>query len=185
MALRSGLAKGGAVRSGVTASCRPVTSPFTASRRPLLASSSSATRPATVSVRASAVEAQAAPAEAAPSSRKHHPSLLTQAPPPLYAIVEVGGVQLFVEPGKWYVCNRLAAEPGSKIKFGRVLAVKKEGTLHVGRPFLESASIEADILEETRGPKVLAYKMKPKKHYRRMRGHRQDLTKFLVTAIDA
>jgi large subunit ribosomal protein L21 len=47
------------------------------------------------------------------------------------------------------------------------------------------AQVEAEILEELRGPKIIVYKMKPKKHYRRKQGHRQDLTKFQVTSITA
>lgn len=92
---------------------------------------------------------------------------------------------MFVEPGKWYTCNRLKAEVGSKIRFGRVLALKQQDTLTVGKPYLENVRIEAEILEELRGPKVIVYKMRPKKHYRRKNGHRQSLTKFMVTSISA
>ena len=102
----------------------------------------------------------------APVAKKLHPSPLNQAPPPVYAIVEVGGTQLFVEPGKWYTVNRLKADVGAKIKFGRVLALKKDGKLAVGMPYLETVNVEAEVLEELRAPKVLVYKMKPKKHYR-------------------
>lgn len=90
---------------------------------------------------------------------------------------------MFVEPGKWYTCNRLKADVGSKIKFGRVLALKKDGKFTVGTPYLESVGIEAEILEELRGPKLIVYKMRPKKHYRRKNGHRQELSKFMVTSI--
>ena len=92
---------------------------------------------------------------------------------------------MFVEPGKWYVCNRLSAAPGAKIKFGRVLALKSNGKMAVGRPYLEGASVEAEVLEEMRGDKVIVYKMKPKKHTRKKAGHRQELSKFLVTRVDA
>lgn len=75
------------------------------------------------------------------------------------------------------------AEPGSKIKLGRVLALKHDGNFHVGKPYLEGITVEAEILDELKGPKVIVYKMKPKKHYRRTNGHRQPLTKFMVTKI--
>ncbi|GAX82789.1 hypothetical protein CEUSTIGMA_g10215.t1 [Chlamydomonas eustigma] len=129
------------------------------------------------------VVCQAAASEA--PAKKYHPSPLSQAPPSTYAIIEVGGKQMFVEPGKWYTVNRLKADVGSKIKFGRVLALKKEEKLTVGAPYLESVNVEAEILEELRGPKIIVYKMRPKKHYRRKQGHRQDLTKFQVTSITA
>jgi ribosomal protein L21 len=109
---------------------------------------------------------------AAAAPAKTHPSPLSQAPPSTYAVVEVGGKQLFVEPGKWYTCNRLKADVGAKIKFGRVLALKHEGKLTVGMPYLEKVNVEAEVIEELRGPKVIVYKMKPKKHYRRKQGHR-------------
>ena len=76
------------------------------------------------------------------------------------------------------------AEVGSIIKFGRVLAYKNNGQLTVGKPYLDNVNIEAEIIEELRGPKVIVYKMKPKKHYRRKQGHRQDLTKFMITKIE-
>lgn len=100
-------------------------------------------------------------------------------------MVEIGGHQLIVEEGRWYTVNRLQAEPGSKIQLGRVLAIKHDGKFHVGQPFLEGAKVEAEILEELKGPKVIVYKMKPKKHYRRKNGHRQPLTKFMVTKISS
>lgn len=100
-----------------------------------------------------------------------------------YAVVEIGGHQLIVEEGRWYTVNRLEAEPGSTIKLGRVLALKSDGKFQVGQPYLEGVSVEAEIMEDLKGPKVIVYKMKPKKHYRRSNGHRQPMTKFLVTKI--
>ena len=79
--------------------------------------------------------------------------------------------------------NRLDVEAGSKIQLGRVLALKSNGEFKVGQPYLDGVSVEAEIMEEMKGPKVVVYKMKPKKHYRRTNGHRQPLTKFLVTKI--
>lgn len=90
---------------------------------------------------------------------------------------------MLLEEGRWYTCNRLQAEPGSTIKFGRVLAAKESGTFTSGRPYLDNVTVEAEILEELKGEKVIVYKMKPKKHYQRKNGHRQPLTKFLVTKI--
>jgi ribosomal protein L21 len=101
-----------------------------------------------------------------------------------YAVVDAAGTQMLLEEGRWYTCNRLQAEPGSTIEFGRVLALKDNGTFTAGRPYLENVTVQAEILEELKGPKVIVYKMKPKKHYRRKNGHRQPLTKFLVTKIN-
>ena len=76
------------------------------------------------------------------------------------------------------------AEPGSKVQLGRVLALKEDGIFHVGRPYLESVVVEAEVLEDTKGPKLTIFKYNAKKHYRRKTGHRQPLTKFLITKID-
>jgi large subunit ribosomal protein L21 len=75
------------------------------------------------------------------------------------------------------------AEPGSRIQLGRVLALKNEGTFTVGTPYLENVKVEAEVLEELKGPKVVIFKYQPKKHVRTKTGHRQPLTKFRVTKI--
>eukprot|EP00879_Flechtneria_rotunda_P006901 GHRR01007247.1.p1 GENE.GHRR01007247.1~~GHRR01007247.1.p1 ORF type:complete len:304 (+),score=96.61 GHRR01007247.1:118-912(+) len=112
----------------------------------------SAKRPAAQKL---AVHCQAAAAaETAETQRPQRPTVHNQPPPETYAIVEVGGKQLFVEPGKWYVCNRLQVDVGDKIRLGRVLALKQGDNFTVGRPYLENVNIEAEVLEELRGPKV-------------------------------
>jgi len=101
-----------------------------------------------------------------------------------YAIIDVGGSQKIVQEGRYYSCNRLQVGVGSKIKFGRILAMKKDDKFHLGAPWVEKASVEAEILEEFKGNKVLVYKMNPKKHTRKLNGHSQLKTRFLVTKID-
>ena len=65
-----------------------------------------------------------------------------------------------------------------------MLAVKRDGKFNVGTPYLETVRIEAEVMEELKGEKRVIFKMKPKKHYRKKTGHRQPLTKFLVTKIE-
>lgn len=96
-----------------------------------------------------------------------------------YAIIDVGGVQHLVEEGRWYTCNRLKATPGDVVSFGRVLAVKQDDVFHVGRPYVEGVTVEAEVVEDLKGPKVTIYKMQPKKHTRKTVGHRQPLTKYV------
>ncbi|KAI8100472.1 hypothetical protein M9435_006956 [Picochlorum sp. BPE23] len=127
------------------------------------------------------VRCKAAEVESIPVTNSPNPSYEGVAD--TYAVVDIGGHQLIVEEGRWYSVNRLEAEPGSKIQLGRVLALKSAGEFKVGKPYLEGITVEAEIMEEMKGPKVTVYKMKPKKHYRRTNGHRQPLTKFLVTKI--
>lgn len=125
-----------------------------------------------VSARQPIVVARAVEAPIAPTSE---PSYVTTSDK--YAIIDVGGVQHLVEEGRWYTCNRLAAAPGDVVSFGRVLAVKADDEFHIGRPYVEGVTVEAEIVEELKGPKVIIYKMKPKKHTRKTVGHRQPLTK--------
>ena len=73
-------------------------------------------------------------------------------------MVDIGGHQLIVEEGRWYTVNRLEAEPGSTIKLGRVLALKSEGEFKVGQPYLENVNVEAQILEDLKGPRSLSTK---------------------------
>ena len=100
------------------------------------------------------------------------------------AVVEIGGVQLLLEEGRWYSTDRLAASAGSTLALGRVLAVKKDGKFSVGTPYVEGAQVEAVVLEDDAlGDKQVVFKFHSKKHYRRKTGHRQPLTKFMVTKI--
>lgn len=80
-----------------------------------------------------------------------------------------------------YTCEQIP--PGSVVNFPRVLARKKDGDLEIGQPFLEDVTVEAEILEELRGPKLVIAKFKRKKHYKRRMGHRQELTRFRITSI--
>ncbi len=120
-------------------------------------------------------------APVAPVTNAAEPSY--DAPAATYAVVDIGGHQLIVEEGRWYTVNRLDVPDGSVIELGRVLALKHDGEFKVGQPYLDGVKVTAEILGEEKGDKVIVYKMKPKKHYRRTNGHRQPLTKFLVTKI--
>ena len=121
------------------------------------------------------VEAFSTAGEAEFSAAKPSSSYLTTSEK--YAIIDVGGVQHLVEEGRWYTCNRLKAAPGDVVSFGRVLALKADGQFHVGQPYVDGVTVEAEIVEEMKGPKVTIYKMQPKKHTRKTVGHRQPLSK--------
>eukprot|EP00976_Prorocentrum_cordatum_P016201 325285-Prorocentrum_minimum.AAC.3 len=99
------------------------------------------------------------------------------------AIIEVGGTQQLVSTGRFYSCNSLNLEAGTKVNFERVLAVKDGEDLKVGQPYVKGVTVQATVMEAYRGKKEIVYKMKPKKHYRKKTGHRQELTKFLITGV--
>ena len=100
-----------------------------------------------------------------------------------YAIVEISGRQFWVEKGKYYDLNRIPTELGKEITLNRVLLVNNDGALLLGRPYLESVKVKGKILEHLRSPKIIVYKMRPKKKTRKKQGHRQELTRVLIEDI--
>lgn len=100
-----------------------------------------------------------------------------------YAIVETGGKQIRVEPGRFYDIELLAAEPETDYSIESVLLVSHDGEVSVGQPFVAGAVVEGTILKHWRGRKVIVYKMQPKKKTRKKRGHRQEQTRLMVNAI--
>ena len=100
-----------------------------------------------------------------------------------YAIVEISGRQFWIEKGKYYDFNRISTELGKQISLNRVLLLNNEGTILIGKPYLESVKITGKILEHLRGKKTIVYKMRPKKKTRRKQGHRQEITRVLIEDI--
>ncbi|UBF23739.1 50S ribosomal protein L21 [Kovacikia minuta CCNUW1] len=101
-----------------------------------------------------------------------------------YAIIETGGKQLRVEPGRFYDVERLAAEPDTQITIDKVLFVQDDGTISVGQPLVEGATVAATVLRHLRDRKIIVYKMRPKKKTRKKQGHRQELTRLMIDSID-
>ena len=100
-----------------------------------------------------------------------------------YAIVEIGGGQMRVEPGRFYDINLLAADPESSYTIDKVLLVSNDDDVTVGRPYIEGATVEGTVMRHRRGKKVIVYKMQPKKKTRKKRGHRQELTRLMIDSI--
>lgn len=100
-----------------------------------------------------------------------------------YAIIETGGKQLRVEPGRFYDIELLTAEPDEKVTIESVLFVQHDGEVSIGQPLVAGATVEGTILRHLRGRKVLVYKMKPKKKTRKKRGHRQEITRLMINSI--
>jgi len=100
-----------------------------------------------------------------------------------YAIIEAGGTQLRVEPGRFYDLNHLEGEPEASYVIDKVLLVNNDSQITVGQPFVAGATVEGEILFHRRGRKIIVYKMRPKKKTRKKRGHRQELTRLLIKSI--
>jgi large subunit ribosomal protein L21 len=100
-----------------------------------------------------------------------------------YAIIETGGKQLKVEPGRFYDIELLHNEPDEKITIDSVLFVQHDGEVSIGQPLVSGATVEGTVMRHFRGRKVLVYKMKPKKKTRKKRGHRQEITRLMIDSI--
>ena len=103
----------------------------------------------------------------------------------MYAVIRSGGKQYRVAPGQTIRLEKVAGEAGSKVELGDVLLVENEGNIQVGSPVVANAKILATVLEHDRAKKILVFKKKRKKQYRRTQGHRQDYTEVKVGAIVA
>jgi len=102
-----------------------------------------------------------------------------------YAVVEIGGTQHRVAPGDTIKVQRIDGEPGVGVTLDKVLLVQSEGAVTVGNPYVAGAAVEATILREGKGRKVLIFKKKRRKQYRRTRGHRQIFTALQIGEIRA
>ena len=101
----------------------------------------------------------------------------------MYAIVNINGIQTRVEPEAVIQVARLAGEPGAKLTFGQVLLVADGDSIAVGQPYVEGASLTAEVVEHFRGPKIRIFRYKRRQDYRKRRGYRDDLTRLRVTGI--
>ena len=102
-----------------------------------------------------------------------------------YAIIETGGKQYRVSVGDRISVERLAAEDGGEITIDRVLLVGGDGSTRVGTPVVAGVTVTATVDDHFRGEKIVVFKYKPKKRYRRRIGHRQALSHLTITAINA
>ncbi len=100
-----------------------------------------------------------------------------------YAIIETGGKQVRVEPGRFYDIELLPVEPEESVTINSVLLVQHDGEVTIGQPFVEGATVEGTVMRHFRGRKVIVYKMKPKKKTRKKRGHRQEITRLMINSI--
>ena len=104
----------------------------------------------------------------------------------MYAIVEMQGQQFRVEAGKKLFINRMETEAGATVEFDKVLLVDKDGAVKVGAPYVKGAKVVCEIIDnESRGEKILVFHKKRRKGYRKLNGHRQDLTNVIVKEIIA
>ncbi|CAN5609637.1 50S ribosomal protein L21 [soil metagenome] len=103
----------------------------------------------------------------------------------MYAVVKTGGTHHRVEVGDVLEIQKLKADVGDMVELDEVVMVSGESGVSIGTPIVDGAKVVATVTEQLRGPKIVVFKYKPKKRYRRKTGHRQDLTRIQIDAIEA
>jgi large subunit ribosomal protein L21 len=103
----------------------------------------------------------------------------------MYAVIETGGSQFNVEEGKTLTVPRINGTVGDTVNIDKVLLISGGSEPVVGTPYIEGASVDAELISQNEGNKVLVYKYKRRTKYRRTRGHRQQVTELKIKKINA
>ncbi len=104
----------------------------------------------------------------------------------MHAVIKTGGKQYIVKPGDIIDIEKISGEPGEEVNFEEVLLVSADGEdVKVGSPVVESARVEGRIVKQKKGEKIVVFKFKRRKGYRKKAGHRQNLTSVEITSISA
>lgn len=101
----------------------------------------------------------------------------------MYAIIESCGKQYKVAQGDVVFFEKLDAEEGKKVSFDKVILVSEDGKVQIGNPYVKGVKVEGKVVSHGKAKKIIVFKMKPKKNYRRKQGHRQPYTKVEITGI--
>ena len=101
----------------------------------------------------------------------------------MYAIVETGGKQYKVEEGRYVDVELLGAEKDAKVVFDKIVMLVNGKKSKVGQPYVENASVEGVVLKNDRAKKIIVFKQRPKKGYRKKQGHRQGFTRVMINKI--
>ena len=102
----------------------------------------------------------------------------------MFAVIKTGGKQYRVTPDDVIRVERISGVSGDTISFNDVLMLENEGRTAVGNPFVDGAEVVGTLIEQTRGEKIIIFKKKRRKTYRRRNGHRQDLSVVRITGIN-
>ena len=104
----------------------------------------------------------------------------------MYAVIETGGKQYLLENGDLFDHELIdGIEEGETVSFDKVLLLVDDGEVRVGTPYLDGVKVTGEVREQGRGDKIIVYKYKSKKGYRRKQGHRQPYMKTRITTIEA
>jgi len=101
----------------------------------------------------------------------------------MFAIVDIAGQQMKVEADKEYFVHRLSADEGASVSFDNVLLTSNDGSTTIGSPMVSGAKVNATVVEHLKGDKVVVFKKKRRKGYRKKNGHRQSFSKIKINSI--
>jgi len=101
----------------------------------------------------------------------------------MYAVVKTGGKQYRVAKDDKILVESIKADEGATVSLDQVMMVGEGDTVTVGKPLVENAVVSAEVVSQTRGPKIIIFRRKRRKNHRRTQGHRQDLTLLKITGI--
>jgi len=102
----------------------------------------------------------------------------------MYAVIKTGGKQYKVQEGEEIREEKLDVEEGNEYKFDKVMLISKDGDLKIGKPYLEGASVESTVVKHDKEKKIIVFKYKPKKDYKKKQGHRQPYTQVKIEKIE-
>ena len=101
----------------------------------------------------------------------------------MIAVIETGGKQYVVEPGKELILEKLDVPEGKEVIFDKVLLVEGKGGVMIGKPLVEGVKVKARVLEHGKGKKIIVFRYRPKTRYKKKKGHRQPYTKVKIEEI--
>lgn len=101
----------------------------------------------------------------------------------MYAVIETGGKQYRVQEGDVVFIEKLDAKEGDVVNFDKVLVLSDAGNINVGKPYVEGVKVEGMVIKQGKSKKIVVFKYKPKKNYRKKQGHRQPFTKVKIEKI--
>jgi len=101
----------------------------------------------------------------------------------MYAVIKTGGKQYRIAPGEKLKVEQIPADVGAEVVLDQVLMIGEGENVRLGRPTVAGASVKATVLAQGRGDKVLIFKMRRRKHYRKHQGHRQNYTELKIESI--
>ncbi len=101
----------------------------------------------------------------------------------MYVVLEAGGMQFIARENETLVIPKIKNEVGEKVTFDKILLYKNDEEIIVGKPYLNNVKVEAEVIAHKKLPKVVVFKFKRRKNYKRTKGHRQPVTEIKITGI--